>query len=599
MSANVVGFLDFPAFNLINADTSIFFISSGGLWQSGGEETGISLIFSPFNSEEFSEVELRIVEFQGIGGVAGGNGNLLFAASENEFGLEPWISDGTTEGTKILKDINTNGSSNIQNLIDVDGTFYFTAEDGVNQRTLWKSDGTPEGTVLAANINIGNNRTSYDDFTDFNGTLFFDAFLSGGSQQGLWKSDGTPEGTVLVKDFDSNAGLTEFTVVNNTLFFTRDGVNELWKTDGTTEGTQFVAEVLVAEELTSVGDTLFFVQRNTDIGEELWKSDGTPEGTVLVRDIRPEERSNGVAVNLASDPGNLIDVDGTLFFVADDGVNGRELWKSDGTPEGTQLVENIAEDANPDFPTGIQIEQATTVDGILYFQTGNELWQSDGTQVGTFAIEPEQLSVGEEQVVDSFRLRSGNTLDIELLEFNDQLYFTGEAFSVNEGSYQPALLTLEDVDNTIVYRLFNPNAGVHFYTTDASERDEFIATGNYQSEGESYRSVEPSTEGAEEVFRFFNETTGVHLYTTNEVERDVILDTLPDFTFQGARFSAYETEVEGSIPIYRFFEPSIGVHLYTPSEIERDAVQANLPNYNFEGIAYHALPLETEALYSL
>ena len=143
-----------------------------------------------------------------------------------------------------------------------------------------------------------------------------------------------------------------------------------------------------------------------------------------------------------------------------------------------------------------------------------------------------------------------------------------------------------------VFRLLNPEVGVHFYTTDVAERDEFIASGNYNSEGASFTSVDPEAEGAEEVYRFFNATTGVHLYTTEEVERDSIQENLSDFAFEGEVFNAYATEVEGSIPVYRFYNPSLGVHFYTPNEAERDSVEANLPNYESEGVAYYAFPLE-------
>ena len=147
--------------------------------------------------------------------------------------------------------------------------------------------------------------------------------------------------------------------------------------------------------------------------------------------------------------------------------------------------------------------------------------------------------------------------------------------------------------NDIVYRFFNPSAGVHFYTDDEIERD-FVQNelDNYEFEGPSYRTVDPLTGGAEDVYRFFNPSTGVHLYTTSEVERDNIIENLDEFTFEGAAYSAYETEVEGSIPIYRFFEPNIGVHFYTPNETERDFVEEELDNYNSEGIAFYALPLE-------
>ena len=156
------------------------------------------------------------------------------------------------------------------------------------------------------------------------------------------------------------------------------------------------------------------------------------------------------------------------------------------------------------------------------------------------------------------------------------------------------LIVDDDVsrEGDTVFRLLNLEVGVHFYTTDAAERDEFIASGNYESEGASFTSVDSSAEGAEEVYRFFNATTGVHLYTTEEVERDSIQANLSEFAFEGEVFNAYATEVEGSIPVYRFFNPSLGVHFYTPNEVERDFVEANLPNYESEGIAYYAFPLE-------
>ncbi len=68
-------------------------------------------------------------------------------------------------------------------------------------------------------------------------------------------------------------------------------------------------------------------------GSELWKSDGTSAGTVLVCDIRPGASS--------ASPSSLTDVNGTLYFQANDGTNGSELWKSDGTSAGTVLVRDI------------------------------------------------------------------------------------------------------------------------------------------------------------------------------------------------------------------------------------------------------------------
>ena len=79
--------------------------------------------------------------------------------------------------------------------------------------------------------------------------------------------------------------------------------------------------------LTNVNGTLFFVANDGTHGLELWKSDGTASGTVMV-----------MAALFSANPYFLTDVNGTLFFTATDGTNGIELWKSDGTLAGTVMV---------------------------------------------------------------------------------------------------------------------------------------------------------------------------------------------------------------------------------------------------------------------
>ena len=88
-----------------------------------------------------------------------------------------------------------------------------------------------------------------------------------------------------------------------------------------------------------VGGTLFFTANDGIHGYELWKSNGTNAGTVLVKDIQPDARGGD-----DYGPGSLTGVGGTLFFTADDGIHGSELWKSDGTKAGTVLVKDIVPD---------------------------------------------------------------------------------------------------------------------------------------------------------------------------------------------------------------------------------------------------------------
>ena len=118
--------------------------------------------------------------------------------------------------------------------------------------------------------------------------------------------------------------------------------SELWITNGSLAGTRMIHDthpgsigstgcvesnrVLLSE---TADDRVFFVADDGEHGCELWQTDGTSAGTKLVQDIVP-----GVQ---GSYPYSLTNVEGTIYFTADDGAE-VELWSSDGTPEGTQVA---------------------------------------------------------------------------------------------------------------------------------------------------------------------------------------------------------------------------------------------------------------------
>ena len=263
--------------------------------------------------------------------------------------------------------------------------------------------GTAAGTVLVKDIRPGPDFSYPDRLANVNGTLFFRA-ADGHTGDELWKSDGTAAGTVLVKDINPNSSygypsgsnLYEPTVVGATLFFTADDGTtgrELWKTDGTEAGTVLVRDINPDANpfggpggLAAVGPTLFFSANDGTTGAELWKSDGTTAGTVLVKDINP---TSSYGYPRGSFPHYMTNVNGTLFFAANDGTNSLELWKSDGTEAGTVLVKDI-------FPggggsAGSAPNHLTAVGGTLYFSavhpvSGIELWKSDGTEAGTVLV---------------------------------------------------------------------------------------------------------------------------------------------------------------------------------------------------------------------
>jgi len=273
-----------------------------------------------------------------------------------------WVSDGTPEGTVLVKDIFPGPeSSYIYPMKAIGDVLFFGANDGVHGCELWRSDGTPEGTVLVKEVVSGSdNHCSSSEspyvLLDVDGLLLFAAAGA------LWRSDGTAEGTVEVRRFgrsDLEFGDEAFTALNGMLLFS--ATSELWRSDGTREGTRLVKDLDPDGHsspywLTRVDDLVFFEAGDEHHGRELWASDGTRDGTILVRDIRTGPYDSEIR--------NMTAAGGHLFFTADNDVHGRELWMSDGTRDGTVMVADLIPGAAGGLSPSSEIGEAG---GFLYF----------------------------------------------------------------------------------------------------------------------------------------------------------------------------------------------------------------------------------------
>ena len=352
------------------------------------------------------------------------NGNLYFSGNDGTNGEELWTSDGTDLDTVMVKNINGSGDSHPTRLVTSGGKLFFQATDGAHGVELWVSDGTDPGTQMVKDINPGSGGSSPTQLTDMNGTLFFVAD-DGAHGPELWKSDGTIGNASMVRSIPphtANTTIRGLTSSGSLLFFRADDGtygSELWKSDGSDGGTSMVLDINPTVVTTGTkGSTpdllgilngiVYFSADDGTHGSELWKSDGSAPGTQLVADI-----SLGLD---SSHPVNWAAIANEGYFTAFDPVNGRELWKTDGTGPGTQLVADI----NPGLPASTPL-WLTVANSALVFQArdaahGAELWKSDGTLQTTALI---------------YDINPGTTgsSPVELTVFNEQLYF-----SANDGS---------------------------------------------------------------------------------------------------------------------------------------------------------------------
>ena len=288
----------------------------------------------------------------------------------------------------------------------VDGNLFFLATDynsttGAYTKGLWMSDGTPEGTRIIKQVSDSYHFQWIDNPDD---RIFFAVANPDNSEQmQFWITDGTDSGTTLLKTFGRNDSGTgdHISVVwelydhwsndEPPLFFLADDEvhgRELWQTDGTVSGTTLFKNLTPVDDEGEergtqsvqvfrswpdhpdevMADDFFILALKENGGSEytLWYADGTSSGITKLKDF-----------NLNSDPatGGWIEHvvnDGVLYFVIDDNQHGKELWVSDGTEVGTRLVKDIKEGNEG---SNIFLLYRPVRNAVYFNANGTELWR--------------------------------------------------------------------------------------------------------------------------------------------------------------------------------------------------------------------------------
>jgi|GEM_PF-982098 len=130
----------------------------------------------------------------------------------------------------------------------------------------------------------------------------------------------------------------------------------------------------------------------------------------------------------------------------------------------------------------------------------------------------------------------------------------------------------------IIFRLYNPNSGEHFYT-GVEDEGQNLEDAGWTVEGFGW--IAPVT--GVPVFRLYNPNAGDHHYTVDTNERDFL--KTKGWNYEGIAFYS-----DGDIPVYRAYNPNAtgaGAHNYTTDKNE----QANLVSKGWkdEGISFYGL----------
>lgn len=256
------------------------------------------------------------------------NGKVYFPG-RNTNGVELWVTDGTAQGTLLIKDIMPlAGRSEPKELYSAGTRLYFSAKDSANDFEPWYTDGSSAGTVKLKQIHpTGALGSDPKDFIALGSKVLFTA-TTGVHGREVWVTDGTAAGTMMVKDLKAGAASSDpeqLVLFNGKVWFVAsDGVTatrNLYATDGTAAGTVRMGS---APKGSSLGDLvpcnrrLFYVTRTTGTSR-LWSIDGTK----TVREVKPANSPNPDPIGRT----RMVVMKDRLYFNADFDGTGAELWR--------------------------------------------------------------------------------------------------------------------------------------------------------------------------------------------------------------------------------------------------------------------------------
>jgi ELWxxDGT repeat protein len=377
------------------------------------------------------------------------SGGLLFVGADSTYGQELWITDGTGPGTRRLTDACPGACSGFADGGEPSpgsfaaGTYVVATPDPDDQRELWATDGTPEGTRKIAG--------PVSDLAVWGGVSFFGAIAGSPARGEVWATDGTAAGTRQVAVLEHTAPGSDpllASVRGGVVMLAREGNHRyVWGSDETSTGagagTRRLSDVDLGSDQAAfaagffaAGGLQFYEVIKLIPGggwqEELWRSDGTPQGTRPALAFTPLR-----TLRLA------VDWNGQLLFQMEGpGANQCAWWISDGTAAGTREILPFPQDVH--CATGVQPFGSQF---LFVARTGAgrrlvpQLFVSDGTPAGTRQISRvqgsrDEIAPGFVRVGSSafFLIVSRKGMDAEVWRTDGTLQGTRQALTLRQPS---------------------------------------------------------------------------------------------------------------------------------------------------------------------
>jgi len=294
------------------------------LWESDGRANGTHLLF------DFSTPGTSCDDLHGCGhqGAVAAGGNHVFFVADQDRGELPYrlsVWDRALRQKRTLYE----SSSYIPPLAFSRGRAIFLENNDPQGRRFWISNGTAAGTQPFFEDRDGQQIHRWL----VAGERIYLVLRSPNTRlQSLWVSDGTTAGTIEVLA-PAKRSFSNLAAAGDHLFFAyEDGQSglELGFSDGTTAGTRFLdlrpgpLSSAPRNFFVTADQRLVFAAAGDDAGSEAWISDGSAAGTTRLTDLYPGDN--------ASSPSDFAEVGSRLFFQATDGLTGRELWALDLPP---------------------------------------------------------------------------------------------------------------------------------------------------------------------------------------------------------------------------------------------------------------------------